>query len=217
MSIAIETEPASVADLLAQLGDIPPQRVRMHPAPGTATKADLIKLDARGGKCVELVDGAFVEKAMGFREGLLAMTIASILSSFVKPRDLGVVVGADATVELWSGLVRIPDVAFVSWDRLPDGIPEEAIPELAPNLAIEVLSRSNTQREMERKRSEYFQAGVKLVWIVDANSRTVRVFDSPDTFGELSEAETLDGGEVLPGFSVSVKDIFAELDLKPNS
>ena len=66
------------------------------------------------GKGVELVDGIFVEKAMGFKEGMIAMTIGALLRSFVQAHDLGIIVGADSTVELWDGRVRIPDVAFVS-------------------------------------------------------------------------------------------------------
>ncbi len=78
----------------------------------------------------------------------------------------------------------MPDVAFMSWDRLPGKtVPDEAIPELAPDLAIEVLSAGNTKGEMERKLKDYFFAGVRLVWYIDWRRRTAEVYTSPDQGG----------------------------------
>ena len=165
-----------------------------------------------GERPCELIDGSLVDKAMGFKEAVVAATIVALLREFVRPRNLGIIAGADSTVELWDGLVRIPDVAFVSWDRLPNGVPDEPIPELAPDLAIEVFSRSNTPAEMQRKRAEYFQAGVRLVWIVDPPTRTVRAYTSPEEYVELAGDDAIDGGEVLPGFEAAVSDFFADLD-----
>ena len=77
------------------------------------------------------------------------------------------------------GLVRIPDVSFICWDRLPGReSPREPIPDLAPDLAVEVLSEGNTKAEMARKVREYFEAGVKLVWLIDPKKRTARVFST---------------------------------------
>jgi Uma2 family endonuclease len=116
-------------------------------------------------------------------------------------------------VRLASGLVRIPDVAFVAWDRLPGRrMPVEPIPDLAPNLVVEVLSESNTAREMARKRREYFTAGVQVVWLIDLNARTVEVFAADDQSTVFDERQTLDGGSALPGFSLPLRDLFAELD-----
>jgi Uma2 family endonuclease len=116
-------------------------------------------------------------------------------------------------VRLASGLVRIPDVAFVSWDRLPGRrVPVEPIPGLAPDLVVEVLSESNTEGEMARKRREYFTAGVRIVWLIDPEGRTVEVFVSEDQSTVLDEGQTLDGGNVLPGFTLLLGELFAELD-----
>ena len=118
------------------------------------------------------MEGVLVEKPMGFRESLLAVAIARHLHEFVTPRNLGLVTGEGGMMRLFAGLVRIPDVAFISWARLPGGrVPETPIPRLAPDLAVEVLSRSNTAREMRGKREEYFEAGVVLVWMVDPEER----------------------------------------------
>ena len=89
---------------------------------------------------------------MGCRESILAGVLIEVLRQFVVPRNLGLVSGADGSVRLFPGLVRIPDVAFASWDRFPGRkIPDEPIPSLAPDLAVEVLSDSNTPAEMDRK------------------------------------------------------------------
>jgi Uma2 family endonuclease len=110
------------------------------------------------------VDGVLVEKAAGLRESFLAIALASLLRGFVRPRNLGLVTGEAGMMRLMTGLVRIPDVAFISWDRLPNRrVPTEPLPDVAPNLAVEVLSTSNTPREMVRKRQEYFAAEVQVV------------------------------------------------------
>jgi Uma2 family endonuclease len=201
-------ERATIADLVRDLGEIPLARIRRYPPPGTATVADVER-----NKCCELVDRTLVEKAMGLRESFLAMFLGRILGEFVADRDLGMISGPDGTIRFAPDLVRIPDIAFISWDRFPNRqIPEEPVPGVVPNLAIEVLSVGNTPAEMARKRQEFFAAGVNLVWIVDRFTRTVAVYTDETTFATLTEADALDGGAVLPGFTVAVRDIFAELD-----
>jgi Uma2 family endonuclease len=202
---AIET----VADLLDRLGGIPPERVRFRPVPGTATEADVLIYPEGEKRLFELVDGVLVEKPMGYYESLLAAWLIRLLGRFLDQHDLGIVLGADATLRLAPGLVRVPDVCFVSWDRFPNReLPPEPIPELAPDLAVEILSQSNTEAEMERKLREYFAAGVSLVWYVDPDSRTARIYTSPQNVRLLNEEETLDGGPVLPGFRLTIRDWF---------
>lgn len=203
----IDPPKRSLADLVRELGDIPLDRIRLDPPPGTATLKDL--LHAKG---CELVEGTLVEKAMGLRESLLALLLGSILRRFVIERNLGMVAGEKGTLEILTGLVRIPDVAYISWDHFPGRvIPEEPIPSVVPDLAVEVASRSNTSAEMARKRDEYFQAGVQLVWMVDRFAGTVTVYTSPTAFHTLTEGDTLDGGSVLPGLTIPVSVIFGEL------
>jgi Uma2 family endonuclease len=203
----------TLADLLEQLGGIAPERVRFRPPPGTATEKDVLEADAHEDRLCELVHGVLVEKAMGFRESLLAIALSTILWNFVKPRRLGLVVGEAGTIRLAAGLVRIPDVAFVSWERLPNRrVPSNPIPDLAPDLAVEVLSASNTPGEMARKRQEYFTAGVRLVWLVDPGARTVEVYTAPEQSTVLHATDTLDGGVVLPGFALPLYELFAGLD-----
>lgn len=203
----------TLADLVKQLGGIPLERIRFQPSPGTATEQDVIDLEARENRLCELVGGVLVEKAMGYIESILAVAISTFLREFVVPRNLGHVSGSDGMMRLFPGLVRMPDVAFASWDCFPDGkLPREPIPDLAPDLAVEVISKSNTPAEMMKKRREYFEAGVRLVWMVDPEQRTVTVFSSQDESKALSESDVLDGGEVLPGFTLNVGQLFSELD-----
>ena len=204
----------TLADLQHRLGDIPPGRIRMDPPPGTATAADVTRLQAKEGVLCELVERVLVEKTMGFRESILAMWIGRLLGEFAVLHKLGVVAGADGMMEITAGLVRIPDVSFLAWDRLPGRkIPREPIPELAPNLAVEVLSDSNTPAEMKRKRQEYFEAGVELVWEVDPEARSVVVWTSARESTTLTDPDdTLDGGAVLPGFTTTLRELFKELD-----
>jgi Uma2 family endonuclease len=203
----------TIDDLLEHLGGIAPSRVRFRPLPGTATESDLIEANARKVTIYELVDGVLVEKGMGFTESVLAGVILAILRDFVVPRNLGLVSGADGMLRLFPGLVREPDVSYISWEHIPGGkFPTEPIGGFAPDLAVEVLSLSNTKAEMARKRREYFKAGVRLVWEVDPRARTVDVYESPERSTRLDQSQTLEGGEVLPGFALPPADLFGELD-----
>ena len=200
----------TVATLLRELGDIPAARVRLNPAPGTATVSDLDNPDYAG---CELVNGVLVEKPMGWEESFLESWLIWAINDWVLRRNLGAVTGPDATVKLFPTLARIPDVAFTSWGRMPGRRrPVEKVPELAPDLAIEVLSESNTAAEMALKRTDYFGAGVLEVWEIDPRARTVRVYTAADRGRDLGPADALDGGTILPGLRVPVADLFAELD-----
>jgi Uma2 family endonuclease len=205
----------TLADLLEDLGGISPSRVRMQPPPGTATEKDVLDIEAKENRLFELVDGVLVEKAMGFWESVLGGAILAALHAFVVPRKLGKVAGSDGMMRLFPNLhlIRMPDVAFVSRERLaPLGNERRPVPQLAPDLAVEVLSEGNTVAEMQRKRREYFEAGVCLVWIVDGVARTVEVYTEIENPVVLREGQMLDGGAVLPGFTLDLAALFAELD-----
>jgi Uma2 family endonuclease len=203
---------ANLSDLLIDLGNIPLSRVRTEPNPGTATEEDLLLCNANGTRC-ELVDGILVEKIMGWRESLIALALGRFISAFVLARNLGLVTGPDGMMRILKSQVRGPDVAFVSWGRLPGGkVPTDRVPEIVPDLAVEVLSDGNTYAEMARKRREYFHAGVRQVWMVDINQRTVAVYHDITKYEVLNETQSLVGGDVLPGFEVSLTELFGELD-----
>ena len=206
-------EPDTLADVLHGLGDIPLDRILWTPRPGTATEADMLHYLERERRLVELINGILVEKPMGKKEGMLAGWLVTLLNNYVVPRRLGYVTGPDAPVRMLTDRVRMPDVWYVARASLPGGADDdEPVAGYAPDLCVEVLSESNTRREIEQKRREYFAKGTKLVWVVDRWAQTVAVYTDPDTAVTLGVDDTLAGGEVLPGFAVPVADIFGYLD-----
>jgi Uma2 family endonuclease len=211
--MSVLAESLTMADLLKQLGDIPPHRVHMRPAPGTATESDVIAVEAGGRALCELVEGILVEKAMGYMEARIAALLCYFLEDYLEQHDLGIVAGADGMMRLARGLVRIPDVSFIAWKRLPNRkVPQEPIAGLAPDLAIEVFSRGNTEKEMARKVEEYFRAGSQRVWIVYPAKRFAEDYTSIQDRTRVSERQSLKGGDLLPGFSLSLRKLFSRAE-----
>ena len=207
----------TLADVVERLGDVPLDRILWNPRPGTATEADVLhRLDGEPKRLVELVDGILVEKPMGQREGFLAASLIMFMMNYVHPRRLGVVGAPDTLMRLKAGQDRLPDVSYTAWANLPSADAHlQPVGRYAPDLAVEILSPSNTRGEIERKRNEYFAAGTKLVWIVDPVARTVAVYTDPVTHTVLTEADTLDGGAVLPGFALALAELFNDPQLNP--
>lgn len=208
-----QAPPATVADLLKNLG-VPAARVRLRPPVGTATELDLIVTNGKKECLVELVDGVLVEKAMGTEEASWAALLVIHLGSFILRHDLGKIYTPDGPFRLAPGLVRLPDVSFVSWARYHEPKHRGEIQAIVPELAVEILSQSNTKREIARKLGEYFAAGVRLAWIVDPKRREVRVHSSGTDFVTLTAADVLDGGDVLPGFRLPLAEFFDQAERK---
>jgi Uma2 family endonuclease len=201
------------AELLDRLG-VTPDRILMDPPPGKATVKDLLRVMERTERLFELVEGTLVEKVMGYLEGSVAMWLGHLLQQYLDSNDIGNLAGSDSTMRIMPGLVRLPDLSFVRWEKLPGRVlPTKPAPDLAPDLAIEVLSKKNTPKELKRKRREYFLSGAEVVWLVDPRRRTVSVFTTsdPEAGVTLTEADTLDGGTVLPGLALPVARIFERL------
>lgn len=209
----VATETDTVADLIERLGGIPAHRIRLKPTPGTATEADVIRwMDGPEKRLFELIDGVLVEKAVGTREGFLAAYIIRKLGDFAEANELGLVGGADAPFRLRLGLVRFPDVSFVSWDRVPgDEFPSDAIAKLIPDLAVEVLSESNTRAEIELKLDHYFQTGVRAAWVIDPKSQSAVVYASRIRSKEIGITGELTAPKVVPGFRLPMRDLFSSL------
>lgn len=209
-TLTISPTVETLADVIARLGDIPPNRILMQPPPGTATPADLLRLlDGHPKRLCELVEGVLVEKAMGNEESRLSARLIQTLLNHLDEHDLGTVSGGDGPIAFADGLIRLPDVSFIPYSAIPEGAdPRTPLPDWIPALAVEILSKSNTRREIERKRGEYFAAGTQLVWVVDPRKRIVDVFTSPDVHITRSDGDMLDGGDVLPGFTLDVSDWF---------
>jgi Uma2 family endonuclease len=158
-----------------------------------------------------LIDGTLVEKPVGWVEGQIVINIAVALHRFVTPRHLGLITGADGTLRMATGQIRLPDVTFVSATDLPEGkCPDEPVPMMPPTLAVEVLSPGNTAGEMRQKIKEYIQSGSRLVWLVDPPTKTIAIYVEPSEKPAkiVQGNEVLDGGNVLPGFSMMLAEVF---------
>jgi Uma2 family endonuclease len=201
-TLALPRPLTTFADVLERVG-VRPDRVLYGPYP--ATEAELLAENDGGTHLCELVDGVLVEKTMGYYESLVAMALGRILGNYVEEHKLGIVLGEAGMLRLFPGLVRLPDVSFISWRQFQDRLlPRVSVLPCAPDLAVEVLSEGNTLAEMERKLREFFSAGTRLVWYADPIARTVHVYTSPEDFTVLADEGYLDGAEVVPGFRLRV-------------
>jgi Uma2 family endonuclease len=176
------------------------------------TAEDLQTLPSEG-KRYELVEGHLIEMSpTGEIHGLLVARLLIRLGVFVEQGDLGRVYGAETGFRLAKNpdtVVGI-DVAFVSKARLKPATEEYFSG--APDLAVEVVSPGNTKTEMHDKVKAYFRAGARLVWMLYPKSRVVYVYISPTDISVLEGDNVLSGGNVLPGFTLKISDLFAVLD-----
>lgn len=199
----------TIAELLRELGDIPAHRVRLFPYPGTATEADAYRVNEHE-RCCELVDGTLVEKATGVPESFVACLLIQFIGPFVRVNKLGIMTCPDGLYRMIHGNLREPDVSFTRKGRGKRPLPQ--IGDWCPDLCVEVISPGNTKAEMARKRVEYFQSGCRLVWEFDLRTRTADAYTDPTSATRLTETDTLDGGDVLPGFTLSLAELFAAFD-----
>jgi len=201
------------AQLLERLGDVDPSRVRLIPQPGMATDEDCAESKDRYGRLCEMVDGTLVEKIIGWAEARLAATLARLIENYLQSHPLGIVLGPDGPVRIASRVIRMPDVSFIPWSRVPpefDSMPAGPIMEIVPDLAIEVISPSNRPGEMNVKLHEYFKRGVRLVWYLYHEQRLARAFTSPKRGTDVGLDDCLDGRDVLPGFRIKLQDVYDE-------
>ena len=178
--------------------------------PKLLTADDLLRLysEGIGG---ELIRGVLVEKvSVSLLHGEIAMLLGSILLPFIRPRGLGRIAGSDAGMMLERGpdTVREPDIAFISAEKLPLDVDVPGFYEGAPDLAVEIASPSDSLAAVNDKAQMWLRFGVGLVWVVFPESRTMEVHPASGSPVLLGEQDDLDGGEILPGFTCAVKDIF---------
>jgi Uma2 family endonuclease len=159
----------------------------------------------------ELVRGKVITMPSPFwNHGKIAGNIYFQIRTYLRENPIGqVVVEGGVITQRDPDTVRGPDVSFMSNKRLPPGQTIEGYAEGAPDLCVEVLSKANTPAKIDKKLVEYFGGGSKLVWIVDPKGKTVRVHRSPKRSRLVKVDETLDGGDVLPGFTCAVADFFS--------
>ncbi len=176
------------------------------------TAADLLRLDSEGVRG-ELVRGVLHETmSAGQEHGEIVMNISSPLWTFVKAEKLGRVMGSDSGVwlERDPDTVREPDIAYFSAEKAPPfGVRVMGYSEIVPDLVVEVASPNDSLREVREKALMWLSYGARLVWAAHPNTRTVDVYRSNGECATLGEGDTLDGADVLPGFTCAVSDVFA--------
>lgn len=163
----------------------------------------------------ELMDGELIiMQPAGGEHGWMSMGVGGSLWVWNRERQLGRVfdgqTGFRLTPELERGNVLSPDAAFVSWARLAEMMPDpKKFPLGAPDFTCEVLSPRDTYAYMERKREKYLAHGCRLLWIADPKRREVHVWTpAAGKLAVVGEDGTLDGDDVLPGFTLPVRRIF---------
>jgi Uma2 family endonuclease len=175
------------------------------------TAEELWEMPDVSGQRFELIDGEVVEvPGAGALHAMIVFALARLLEDFVRQHDLGLVIPDGLAYVLWRGpdQVRIPDVSFVSWDRVPEeGIPE-GFWEGAPTLAIEVVSPNDRADDIHHRVQDYLQAGSKQVWVLWPRHQSLSVYRPDADTRELGPDALLDGADILPGFSVRVGDLF---------
>lgn len=174
------------------------------------TAADLLRLPTDGRR-YELIRGELRQMApAGPTHGRLAMRIASHLFQHVEAHHLGTVYAAETGFQLTQNpdTVRAPDVAFVSQERCETVGEIEGYWPGAPDVAIEVISPSDRYADVEDKVVEWLAAGSRMVIVVNPRQQSVTVYHSHTDMVRLTEEDTLDGGEVVPGWRLPIKEVF---------
>ena len=181
----------------------------MTPVPPSTAIAPTIPDDM----LYEVVDGQVVEKTMGAFETGIASLLAEILGTFARANRLGRFFNEMLfRIDIGQDLQRRPDVAFVSHARWPYNrrVPDVPVWDIVPDLAIEVISPSNSASAVHRKIHDYFKAGVTRVWVVYPEQAEVYIYSTPQQIQVVGVGQELDGGDLLPGFHLPVAALFED-------
>lgn len=174
------------------------------------TAAELLNLPQAGLRH-ELVKGELLEMSpTGSRHGRIAMRLGALLEQYARQQKLGVVYAAETGFKLQENpdTVRAADAAFVAQERIPPEGEPEGYWAIAPDLVVEVVSPSDLALLMQAKVTDWLEAGCRLVWVVYPDTRTVTEYRSLKEAQVLTVDQNLTGGEVLPGFSCAIAEIF---------
>ena len=174
------------------------------------TADDLLRMSIPD-KQLELLRGVLVvREPPGMEHGLVSGRMFRRLDEFVERHALGVVLPQDTgfKIAVDPDTVRAPDVAFVSAERTPREV-TGGYPELAPDLVAEVVSPGDRPGDVLAKVGAWLVAGTRLVWVVDPRARQVQIYRADGRLSLLGPADTLDGEDVLPGFSCPLEELWA--------
>lgn len=198
----------TASDVVRRFGPIPISRLRVGKNGELATVGEVSEIYDREKRLYELVDGLLLEKSMGSYESMVATELIILLGAFVREHQLGKVLGESGMVRLNPRMVRIPDVCFISNVRFAAVDKDERVWQVVPDVVIEVLSDSNTAQEMDRKRSDYFEHGVRELWLVDPRLKSIEVFDSLTSSVTIRANGDFFHSRVLEGLHFSIDRLF---------
>jgi Uma2 family endonuclease len=176
------------------------------------TADELWNMSDPPGKRLELVDGEVVDVSpVTMRHGVIVATLTRLLDDFVRLHDLGIVAAGDVGYVLRRGpdRVRAPDISFVAWGNVPESeLPERGFWEGPPALAVEVVSADDRANEVHAKVHHFLEAGTQQFWVLWPRQRTLTVYARDTSPRELGPDADVEGGDILPGFTARVGDLF---------
>ena len=163
----------------------------------------------------EIINGELIDMGnSGALHGYVCTLAVAALASYILPKKLGVLLDSSTAFKMKNGNKRSPDIAFFAKERLQGmAVLPSGYLEGAPDLAVEVLSPGNTVEEIDDKLTEYFENGSRLIWVINPTQHYVLVYRSaqePDRL--LKGKDSLDGEELIPGFTLAIADLFQKLD-----
>lgn len=181
----------------------------------TVSTATVLEPELDPDKEYEVTAGQPHEKEMGgARHGGIGARLMIRLGAYVEAQRLGGIYGPDTSFQIGPN-ERLPDVSFVAAERIPaEGEPEGRWP-FAPDLSVEILSPTDLYEKVTTKIREYFQAGVRQVWLISPEHKTVSIYTAPTQARILSEQDELVSDEILPGFQCRVAELF-QLPIAPH-
>ena len=167
---------------------------------------ELMQLPDDGYK-YEYIEGELKVSPAGMLHERIGVKLSRRLDEFVERHQLGGVYGSSTGYRMKSGNVLSPDVSYVRKSRLPEGESPEGFGHFAPDLAVEILSPSDRLDNLKDKIAEYFENGSEQVWVFDPRQRTVFIYPSLTEYEVLHENDVIEGGDLLPGFSLRIADL----------
>ncbi|MCL1467381.1 Uma2 family endonuclease [Argonema galeatum] len=203
MSTLIQNPPENLTE--SQIENSPEQKIW--------TDAEFMALN-RDGHRYEIVNGELIDMGnSGAKHGYVAIILSAALFNCVSTQKLGAMFDSSTAFKMKSGNKRSPDISFMAKERLQglDDLPDGFL-EGAPDLAVEILSPSNTVEEIHNKLVEYFENGARLVWVIHPKEQYVLVYrsaQSPDRL--LKSTDSLDGEDIVTGFTLPIADLFQKL------
>lgn len=183
-------------------------------SPGQWTEAQLLALPDVGHK-IELIDGRLTMAPAGFEHGNIGLFIGARIELYARQHKLGLAFDSSTGFWMKSGNLRSPDASFVSaarlkgLKRLPTGFFQGS-----PDLAVEIISPSDRAGDMHERLMDYFETDTRLAWIINPSERSALVYHGPTPDKVLTLSQSLDGENILPGFSLPLADLFAMPDFE---